>query len=239
MGTGLNQINFQTFDEFLNAVYGYPQDEFRTKAEYRRLLQNLKIIQGDEITVAGLLVFARQPQTALPTARIDFAIIEGRTLGENFLDHKTIDGTLAQQLEKIEEVLRLHLKKIGTIREFEPESHYEMPLEILREAIVNALVHRDYSISSSIRLLMFDDRLEVHSPGKLPNSVTVDNIRAGIHVERNPIILSLMAKLGFMTRLGTGILRIFRLARDTGLPEPELMEKDNEFVITIYRNQPK
>ncbi len=65
-----------------------PRTNFRTKAEYRRLLQNLKIIQGIEITVAGLLVFARQPQAALPTARSDFAIIEGRTLGENFLDHQ-------------------------------------------------------------------------------------------------------------------------------------------------------
>ncbi len=222
VGTGLDQINFQVFDEFLNAVYGYPQDEFRTHAEYARLLQNLKAMQGDEITVAGMVMFARQPQTTLPTARIDFARIEGQTLGENFLDQKTIDGTLPQQLERLEELLRLHLKKSETIREFEPESHYEMPLEILREAIVNALVHRDYSLSSSIRVLMFDDRLEVHSPGKLPNSVTVQNIRAGIHVERNPILLSLIAKLGFMTRLGTGILRIFRLARDTGLPEPEL-----------------
>ncbi len=93
---------------------------------------------------------------------------------------------------------------------FRRRKPYEMPLEILREAIVNALVHRDYSLASSVRIFMFDDRLEAHSPGKLPNSVTVDNIRAGIHVECNPIILSLMAKLGFMTRLGTGILRIFR-----------------------------
>jgi len=64
-----------------------------------------------------------------------------------------------------------------------------MPLEMLREALVNALVHRDYSLSAPIRVLMFDDRLEIHSPGCLPNSVTVENIMAGIHVERNPIIL--------------------------------------------------
>ena len=237
VGTVFDTINLQTFDEFLNVVYGYPHDESRTKFEYLRLLRNLKVMQDTAVTVAGLLIFAKQPHTSLPTARIDFARIEGDTFGENFLDQKTLVGTLPEQLQGIEDLLRLHLTKRGTIREFEPESRYEMPLEMLREAIVNALVHRDYSLASSVRIFMFANRLEVHSPGTLPNSVTVENIRAGIHVERNPIILSLMAKLGFMTRLGTGILRIFRLAREAGLPEPELRERDTEFVVTIYRRQ--
>ncbi len=236
VGTGIGDVTLQVFDEFLNAVYGYPQDESRTETEYLRFLRSLKVMQGVEVTVAGMLLFARQAQASLPTARIDFVRIDGISIGETFLDHKTVSGRLPQQLEGIEELLRLYLRKTGNIRNFEPETHYEMPLEILREAVVNALVHRDYSLSSAIRIFMFDDRLEVHSPGRLPNGVTIDNIRAGIHVERNPIILSLMAKLGFMTRLGTGILRIFRLARETGLPEPELLERDSEFVVTVYRN---
>lgn len=237
--TGFDDLNLDVFDEFLNAVYGYARDESRTDVEYLRFLRNLKVMQGAEVTVAGMLLFAKQPQTSLPTARIDFARIDGTSIGETFLDHKTITGRLPQQLEGIEELLRLYLRKTGNIQGFDPETRYEMPLEILREAIVNALVHRDYSLSSAIRLLMFDDRLEVSSPGRLPNGVTIDNIRAGIHVERNPIILSLMAKLGFMTRLGTGILRIFRLAQEAGLPEPDLTERDSEFVVTIYRNHQK
>ncbi len=239
VGTRIHDIDFQVVDEFLNEVYGYAQDESRPQAEYLRLLHNLKAMQRDEVTVAGMLVFAKSPHASLPTARIDFARIDGTTIGETFLDRKTITGRLPQQLEAIEELLRLYLRQTGHIRNFEPETRYEMPLEILREALVNALVHRDYSLSSAIRLFMFDDRIEVHSPGPLPNSVTIENIRAGIHVERNPIILSFMAKLGFMTRLGTGILRIFRLARESGLPEPDLTERDSEFVVTVYRNQPK
>lgn len=237
--TGINDLDLHVLDEFLNVVYGYAWDESRTRAEYLRLLQNLKAMQGDAVTVAGMLVFARHPQASLPTARIDFAHIDGTSIGETFLDHKTVAGRLPQQLDGIEELLRLYLRQSGHIRNFEPETRYEMPLEILREAIVNALVHRDYSLTSAIRLFLFDDRIEVHSPGRLPNSVTIDNIRAGIHVERNPVILSLMAKLGFMTRLGTGILRIFRLARETGLPEPALVETDTEFVVTLYRHQPE
>jgi ATP-dependent DNA helicase RecG len=235
--TGINNLDLQIVDEFLNVVFGYARDESRPQTEYWRLLQNLKAMQGDEVTVAGMLLFAKRPQTSLPTASIDFARIDGTSIGETFLDRKTIEGRIPQQVEGIEELLRLYLKQRGHIKAFEPEIRYEMPLEMLREVVINALVHRDYSMSSTIRVFMFDDRLEAHSPGRLPNSVTIDNIRAGIHVERNPVILSLMAKLGFMTRLGTGILRIFRLAQEAGLPEPALVENDTEFVVTIYRDQ--
>jgi ATP-dependent DNA helicase RecG len=235
MDTNLDDVDVQTFDDFLSLAYGYPADEIRTVAERARLLRNLKAMRGDELTVAGLLFFGRRPQDYLPTARVDFARFAGTSAGETILDRKELTGRLPQQLEGIEEVLRLHLRNAGVIRGFEPEARYEMPLEMPREALINALVHRDYSLAAPIRVLMFDDRLEVHSPGRLPNGVTVDNIRAGIHVERNPIILSLMAKLGLMTRLGTGILRILRLAGEAGLPEPGLVESESEFVVTLYR----
>ncbi len=234
LNTGLSDIELQAFDDFLNLAYGYPKDETRTAAERSRLLNNLKAMQDEQLTIAGLLFFGHHPQEHLPTARVDFARFADR--GEVILDNKTLMGRLSKQLEGMEEILRLHLSNGGVIRDFEPESRYEMPLEMLREALVNALVHRDYSLAAPIRILMFNDRLEVHSPGGLPNSVTLENIRAGIHVERNPIILSLMAKLGLMTRLGTGILRIFRLAEETNLPTPELVESDSEFVITLYRS---
>lgn len=237
LNSGIDAVDTSVFDEFLNLVYGYSVDEARTGAERTRLLRNLKAMQGDELTVAGVLCFGSRPQDYLPTARIDFASFAGTTTGEVLIDHKTVTGRLPQQLEGIEEILRLNLKKAGNIREFEPETRYEMPLEMLREVLINALVHRDYSLSSPIRLLMFDDRLETHSPGRLPNGVTVENIRAGVHVERNPLLLSVMAKLGLMTRLGTGILRIFRLAGEAGLPEPGLVESETEFIVTLYRSR--
>ncbi len=235
LNTGLAHINIQAFDDFLNLAYGYPKDETRTLAERSRLLNNLKAMQGENLTVAGILFFGSHPQEQMQTARIDFAHFAGLSAGEVILDQKTLMGRLSEQLAGMEDILRLHLANRGTIRNFEPERGYEMPLEMLREALVNALVHRDYSLSAPIRVLMFDDRLEIHSPGCLPNSVTVDNIMAGIHVERNPIILSLMAKLGLMTRLGTGILRILRLAKEAQLPAPLFVESAYEFVVTLYR----
>lgn len=236
-GTGLADVENSVFDSFLHTVYGMSVDPPPYSEERRRLLHNLKAMAENELTVAGLLLFGRQPQRHLPTARVEFANFAGNTAGETIYDRKTVEGRLPQQLEQMESLLRLRLRDGGVIRGFEPETRPEIPLEILREALTNALVHRDYSLSAPVRVLLFADRLEVRSPGPLPNGVTLENVRAGIHVERNPIILSLMAKLSLMTRLGTGILRIFRLAAESGLPEPQLTASPAEFVVTLYRKQ--
>ena len=234
-GAGLADVELPVFGAFLTAAYGLPEDRDRPDGELARLLRNLKCMAGDDLTVAGALLFGHQPQRMLPTARMEFAHYEGIAAGEIILNRKTIEGRLPQQLEQMESLLRLHLRDAGIIRGFKPEVQTELPLEMLRESLTNALVHRDYSLSAPVRVFLFEDRLEIRSPGPLPNSVTVENVRAGIHVERNPIILSLMSKLGLMTRLGTGIVRIFRLAAERGLPEPELAETSTEFVVTLYR----
>ncbi len=234
-GAGLAEVELPVFGAFLAAAYGVSEDTDRPEEELARLLRNLKCMAGEELTVAGALLFGRQPKRMLPTARLEFACFEGKIAGETILDRKTVEGRLPQQLEQIESLLRLHLRDAGVIRGFEPEAQAELPPEMLRESVTNALVHRDYSLSAPVRVILFDDRLEIHSPGQLPNGVTVENVRAGIHVERNPIILSLMSKLGLMTRLGTGIVRIFRLAAERGLPEPKLEERGAEFVVTLYR----
>lgn len=235
MGTTLADVDSENLENFLNSAYGLAVEPERSDSERSRLLQNLKAMVGPELSVAGVLLFARAPQRHLPTARIEYAHFAGRVAGEAIHDRKSIEGRLPQQLEQLDRLLRLALRNGGVIQGFQPESRPEVPLEMLREALTNALVHRDYSLSAPIRILLFDDRLEIHSPGPLPNGVTIENVRAGIHVERNPIILSLMGKLGLMTRLGTGILRIFRLAQDNGLPEPLLIATPAEFVVTLYR----
>ncbi|MCI0444580.1 transcriptional regulator, partial [bacterium] len=111
----------------------------------------------------------------------------------------------------------------------------ELPEEALRETIVNALVHRDYTVRGPIRLLIFNDRVEVHSPGKLPNTVDVETMRLGTHVPRNPILLSHFAKLGYVTSLGTGVPRVIRLVTEKVGKEPDIVARDFEVVVSIPR----
>ena len=114
---------------------------------------------------------------------------------------------------------------------------HEISIEALREAVVNAVAHRDYSIRSHIRIFIFDDRIEVRSPGRLPNTVTVENIRYGIHVERNPTVVSFLTKRGFMGQIGTGIVRMIRLMREYVGKEPEFYERDFEFHVILTKRQ--
>ncbi|MEM7537526.1 MAG: RNA-binding domain-containing protein [Chloroflexota bacterium] len=233
--SSLKDVDSFSLDKFLRAGYRIEVDSLRRNEEYRLYLNNLKAMAEDELTVAGALFFASTPQYHLPTAKIEFASFEGNFAGNVILDRKTIEGRLPDQLESILTVIGLHLKRNGTIRSYQPEVMYEMPMTMVREVIINALVHRDYSYSSTIRVMLFDDRLEIHSPGRLPNGITIDNIRMGIHVERNPILTSFMGKLGLMTQIGTGIMRVLAEAKAAGLPEPKLEETDLEFVVTLYR----
>ncbi len=102
--------------------------------------------------------------------------------------------------------------------------------------MINAIVHRDYSLSGSqIRLFLFQDRIEVRSPGRLPNSVTLENIKLGVHTERNRTIARLLTQLGYMSAIGTGIPRlIIRLTRALSDREPEFELIGEELRVRIW-----
>ena len=112
---------------------------------------------------------------------------KGSSTEEPMIDKKEIRGRLSDQIEEAEKFFKNHLNLKGDIKGFKREEKYEIPLEALRESVVNAVARRDYTIKSNIRIFIFDDRVEVISPGELPNTVTLENIRYGIHVERNPL----------------------------------------------------
>jgi len=114
----------------------------------------------------------------------------------------------------------------------------EIPAAALKEAVANALVHRDYFINSSIFINIFNDRVEIVSAGLLPNTLNVENIKLGIHIERNPIILSFMAKFqdsGYTDR-GSGIPRMLRLCQEKKVPLKLINDTDrNQFKVIFYR----
>ena len=115
----------------------------------------------------------------------------------------------------------------------------EFPVECLREALVNAVAHRDYTIAGPVRLLIYDDRVEVRTPGRLPNSVRLEQLRVGVHVLRNPTLYNLLLKRGLVTDAGSGIPRMIRLLRERIGREPGLGIEGNEFVVALPRSDPR
>lgn len=183
-------------------------------------------------TVAGMLLFGREPQRLLPSAEILLARYSGAEMSDSFL-RETARGSLPEQIRAAEAFLTANMRRGARIAEFQREEKPEYPLPAVREVIVNAVAHRDYQIrGEEIRVLMFNDRVEVYSPGRLPGHITVENI-VEERFARNEVIVQVLTDLGFVERLGYGIDRILRQMSEAGLPKPKFAETTNGFRVTL------
>lgn len=200
-----------------------------------RLLRNWRLVVGDHPTVAGVLLFGRKPNLSLPFAAINAARIPGTDAGGEPSDMKVLDGRLLDVIDQARRFLSLHLPVPHEIRGFAPEARPELPEEALREAVVNAVAHRDYTVHGPIRIFILDDRIEFHTPGMPPNTVDEEAMRAGVHVVRNPHIYSRLSDAGLVTRAGSGIRRIIRLVREATGSDIGIAIRSFEVLLTIPR----
>jgi ATP-dependent DNA helicase RecG len=189
-------------------------------------------------TVAGILLFGRDPVRFSHGAFITAARFAGLEAGDQFTRIE-ISGTLPDQIRRAESFLIDHMQRMVQLGETMVRAEqFEYPLEAAREIVINAVAHRDYSIhGDGIRLFLFADRLEVSSPGKLAGPVTVANI-ANERFSRNAIIVQVLVDMGFIERLGYGIDRILSLTRSRGLPAPDFSETAGGFRVKLSRAAP-
>ncbi len=213
-----------------------PKGGFQPKDAILDLLHRRNCIAKDgsawRPTTSGYLLFSREPQRAFPSAEILLARYAGKQMSDEFL-REIVRGPLPDQVRRAEAWVVANMRKGSRIDALQREDRAEYPVPAVREAIVNAVAHRDYAIrGDEIRVLMFSDRIEVYSPGRLPGHVTVDNI-ADERFSRNEVIAQVLADMGFIERLGYGIDRMIRLMREWGLPAPRFVETTNGFKVTL------
>jgi predicted HTH transcriptional regulator len=235
--TSFEDIDIEYLEKFLKKSLGGGIEDFGIRVD--DLLKNMKIIIPYEdnmvTTTGGLLFFGKHPEYHLPYCKVTIVRFPGNDIGEKF-EKKDIEGELVGQIERSESVLKDYLRTETKIEGFKKEEpRFEIPIESLREALINAVAHRNYQLPSQIRIFIFDNRIEVKSPGKLPNTVTVENIRLGFPLHRNPLIVSFLAKGHRMTEIGTGIPRMIRLLKKHTGREPDFEERDQEFIVKIWR----
>ncbi len=189
--------------------------------------------QGDFVpTYAGILLFGRNPQQYLPSAEIIAVRYAGTTMSDEFV-REDIRGTLGDQIRRAEAFLVANMRRGMRIRGFTREEVTEYPLAVAREAVVNAVGHRDYGLrGDSIRLLMFSDRMEIYSPGRLPGHVTLDNILTE-RFSRNEVIVQVLSDMGFIERLGYGVDRMIAAMQEADLPAPRFEETAAGFRVTL------
>ena len=184
-------------------------------------------------TNAGILLFGKQPERFVKSSEIIVVRYPGREMSDEFV-REDIRGTLPDQIRRAEAFLVSNMKRGVRLVSLEREEQVEYPTKAVREAIVNAVAHRDYSIrGDEIRIFMFSDRIEFYSPGRLPGHVTVDNI-VEERFSRNEVIVQVLADMGFIEQLGYGIDRMIKLMRDYGLPSPRFQETAGGFRVTLY-----
>ncbi len=219
------------------------------------LLRNIRAMVEMEgksyLTVAGLLVFGHHPERHLPQAGITAVKFRGREMDYEVKDKMEISGPLVNRFSPqgevasegvIEEAIRFVRNNTPTSSKMEGPRRVELPCyppDSIREAIVNAVAHRNYAITGSrIRLLIFSDRIEIRSPGSLPNTVTLENIKRTAHYTRNPELYKLLAQHGYAEDIGLGIPQkiIRKMIEHTGR-EPGLEENGEEFVLTLFAGE--
>lgn len=184
-------------------------------------------------TVAGLLVFGLAPERLIPASGISFAHFAGAELGADLIDKKNLFGSLPRQVDTALAAIEANLVVGSTIVGARRQDEPRYPRQVFRELLVNACVHRNYAITgSNIRVFLFADRLEVLSPGRLPNTVTIEKLAVGVSFARNPILVRLMENLGYVDKLGRGLPMVWRAARQLGL-QVQFEERGEEFRVVL------
>ncbi|WP_243417163.1 ATP-binding protein [Pseudoflavonifractor phocaeensis] len=210
----------------------------------------LNITRSGVPTLAGVLNFALYPQGYFPQLGITAIVVPGTQIGDTaedsarFVDNKRIEGTIPAMAEEALAFCRRSMK-VRTIIDKETgkrTDRTEYPMDAIREAMLNALIHRDYSIyteGTPIQIDFFTDRLEIHSPGSLYGRMTVEQLGVARPDLRNPALAVMTEVLTGAENRYSGIPTIRRSLAEYGLPEPKFENRRNEFVVTFYNGTGK
>lgn len=193
-------------------------------------------------TNAGLLLFGEAPRYFYPQAEVICTYYKDDTGVRRYEDRRIITGSISEQIEQAYAFLKLYTPVAGRVEGLNRIDEPALPLEALREAVVNALVHRDYSLrGEAVRIFYYSNRVEIHNPGLLVPGLSLEELKQGHSRSkpRNPVIASILRDMpgNYMERVGTGIPFILNQMRSLNLPDPEFNEL-GEFVVTFWLGQP-
>jgi len=247
----------------LNRVENYFRDILKRKTpgqanveDWRRLLLNTDLLaeSGGETfaTVAGLLLFGENPNRRLPQAGVTATAFPRAEKDYDTTDEELIRGPLVSLLSRrgravekgvIDRTVDFVAKNMGTTAWLEGGRRRRkkaLPIDAVREAVVNAAAHRDYTIiGTDIEVSLYSDRLEVISPGRLPNGVTVEKMKEGLRAARNELLKEILRDYGYVEHLGMGVRnRIIQSMRAHNGTEPDLIEEEHRFIVRLWK-EPK
>lgn len=232
--SSIQSLNFPKIAKYFESY----QINFELLSENEKLniLKNTDILNEEgKATVAGLMVFGINPQKYLNMASISFAVFSGLEIGSELINKQNIEGNLDNQIDTTTALIKSQIpvpsEIIGNQR---INKKFIYPDKVFRELIVNACCHRNYSIyGSKIRVFLFSNRLVVISPGRLPNTITIEKLIAGVSYAINPVIIKFMENLNYVDKLGRGLPMVYIESKKMGKPVV-FQEIGEEFQVTLY-----
>ena len=229
-GLSLDGIDRQAVMDFLR------RSGQETEIDTQNALTSLKMLTPDGLCNSAALLFARSPQQFIVEAQVKCARFLGSTSVE-FQDERTLDGTVFHQLdETMAFVTRNTRQAIVITGRPERDIVPEYPAEAVREAIINAICHRDYAMVGTVQVRIYDDRLEVWNPGTLPSGMTVDQLyREHPSHPRNPNLAAALHRARVIEHWGTGTLRIVQACEARGMPRPEFIAEGFTFIVRFTK----
>ena len=254
-GSSLKDLDMNRLINYFRDIRGQDCPEQEETEQWETLLINTEIMveSRDKAipTVGGILLFGKNPNRYLPQAGISAVAYPGMKKDYEAVERETIRGPIVAKLTGEEDIVDTGLveRAIDFVRRNTGSSAYlvegrridrpDYPEEVTRETIVNAIAHRDYTISGTdVELSIYTDRLEVISPGRLPNTVTIERMKAGCRVTRNELIKEVLRDYHYVEATGLGVHRkiIPGMLKHNGT-EPDLIEEEYSFTVRLWREK--
>ncbi len=215
-----------------------------TEENQARLLENLEIITlvEDKLkpTIAGLLLFGKNDAISryLPQAGIMCVRIRGDKITDEKINHKFLQDDIFTNFKDAIHFFYLYNTHSFTIENITRKNLLDYPESAFRELLTNALIHRDYTISGNqIAIWIYDDRIEIRSPGALPNTITIERMKMGIKYHRNPLLAQYFYSANLMEGMGQGIPKVDKWLKENGNAELEIQEIEKEIIFTMYKRK--
>jgi ATP-dependent DNA helicase RecG len=206
---------------FLQVARTERQWDVRADTPVKQVLRQLGLLVNDRVTVAAVLLFGRNAQQFLPQAVVRCGRFKG-TDAVHFLDMDAVQGNVIEQVERAMAFVKRNIRMGVEIRGLRREDVWEYPLDGLREALINAVCHRDYASTANVQIRIFDDRLEIWNPGVLPDGMTVADLwKQHESRPRNQLVANAFFLIKYVEQFGTGIQRIVDDCRTHRKPEPD------------------
>jgi len=237
-------ITEKEIEDFCVEAFEYAKSQCETakeRATIRPLTKNklyewklLHDVDGKVVPSIGLCILLGKPLDGMDV-KVQCAVFKGDTRAI-FVDRKEYTGKLSEQIDEAYDFVLRAIHLGAKIEGIQRKDIYELPIDVIRELICNAICHRSYLEPVNVQVILFDDRLEITSPGMLMNEVSIERMKQGYSQVRNRGIANVLAYMKIIEGWGTGIPRMFKRCKEYGLPEPRIQDLDGAVRIDLYRD---